>query len=212
MSRPESRQRRASARCRVVWVACIAAALVAGCAERKIDRAPEPETRSEAIMLSEDEQRVAAQFEAQSKEYVAMQHKLRATLPRLPEEATPQQVDMDQRLLGALIRDARVVAEPGEFFSPGMHALVQRVMSVIVSGPDRANLRGSILDENPGVPELAINSRYPDTVPLSTMPPQVLEALPKLPEELEYRFIGERLVLMDSDAHVILDYTGDVLP
>jgi hypothetical protein len=44
------------------------------------------------------------------------------------------------------------------------------------------------------------------------MPPQVLKALPKLEEELEYRFIGERLVLMDARAHIIVDFTDDVLP
>jgi hypothetical protein len=40
----------------------------------------------------------------------------------------------------------------------------------------------------------------------------VLKALPKLEEDLEYRFIGERLVLMDAHAHIIVDFTDDVLP
>ena len=44
--------------------------------------------------------------------------------------------------------------------------------------------------------KLAVNSRYPDEVPLSTMPPQVLAMLPKLPDDLEYRFIGTRLILL----------------
>ena len=38
------------------------------------------------------------------------------------------------------------------------------------------------------------------------MPPQVLQALPKLPEELEYRFIGDRLILFDIHAHIIVDH------
>ena len=33
------------------------------------------------------------------------------------------------------------------------------------------------------------------------MPPQVLAALPKLPEDIEYRFIGDRLILLDVHAH-----------
>ena len=44
------------------------------------------------------------------------------------------------------------------------------------------------------------------------MPPQLLSALPKLPEELEYRFIGERLILFDHHAHVIVDYVDRALP
>ena len=38
------------------------------------------------------------------------------------------------------------------------------------------------------------------------MPPQVLKALPKLPEDLEYRFIQLNLILLDPHAHLIVDY------
>jgi hypothetical protein len=47
---------------------------------------------------------------------------------------------------------------------------------------------------------------------MSTMPPDILAALPQLPEELEYRFVGDRLILLDTKAHVIVDYVDDVLP
>jgi len=73
-------------------------------------------------------------------------------------------------------------------------------------------MKASIMDENPGVPDLRVNDRYPDSVPLSTMPPQVLESLPRLDEDIEYRFIGERLVLMDAHAHLVIDFTENVLP
>jgi len=43
-------------------------------------------------------------------------------------------------------------------------------------------------------------------VPISTVPPQVLAQLPKLPEELEYRFIQTNLILFDTHAHTIADY------
>ena len=56
------------------------------------------------------------------------------------------------------------------------------------------------MDENPVDPvalKLTVNGRYPDTVPLTTIPPQVLQTLPKLTEDLEYRFIGDWLILLD---------------
>ena len=37
------------------------------------------------------------------------------------------------------------------------------------------------------------------------MPPQVLKKLPKLPEELEYRFVRQNLILFDPHAHIIAD-------
>jgi len=49
-------------------------------------------------------------------------------------------------------------------------------------------------------------------VPLSTVPPQVLSSLPKLPEDLEYRFIGERLILLDVHAHIIADFMENAFP
>ena len=57
-----------------------------------------------------------------------------------------------------------------------------------------------------------VNGRYPDTVPLTTIPPPVLQTLPKLTEDLEYRFIGDSLILLDAHAHVIADFIEDVLP
>jgi hypothetical protein len=40
---------------------------------------------------------------------------------------------------------------------------------------------------------------------LSTMPPSLLLNLPKLPEGLEYRFVGRNLILYDSKANLIVD-------
>jgi hypothetical protein len=73
-------------------------------------------------------------------------------------------------------------------------------------------MMATILDDNPGPIQLMVNGRYPDEVPLSTVPPQVLSSLPKLPEELEYRFVGERLVLLDVHAHTIADYMDNAFP
>jgi len=69
------------------------------------------------------------------------------------------------------------------------------------------------MDENPGESvKLAVNGRYPDTIPLSSVPPQILKALPPLPEELEYRFIQNSLILLDVHAHIIVDYLTAAVP
>jgi hypothetical protein len=153
-----------------------------------------------------------AAFEARVKEYVILHRKLESSLPRLPRKHTPEQVDKNQRALGDLIKSARKDAKPGEFFTPEMQAFVKRILGEVLSGPDGKNVKASIMDENPGVPKLVINERYPSSVPLSTMPPQVLAPLPKLPEDLEYRFIGSRLILLDTHADIILDFSDDILP
>ena len=157
-----------------------------------------------------DAQAIAG-FQTRVKEYLVLHSKLESTLPRLPRKPTAEQIDKDQRALGDLIKSARSHAKPGEFFTPGMKAFVKRVLDEVLSGPDGKALKGSIMDENPGVPSLVINERYPSSVPLSTMPPQVLAVLPKLPQELEYRFIGSRLILLDIHADIILDFAEGIL-
>jgi hypothetical protein len=44
------------------------------------------------------------------------------------------------------------------------------------------------------------------------MPAEVLKALPPLPEELEYRFVGDALILLDAHAHIVVDFFANVLP
>jgi len=91
--------------------------------------------------------------------------------------------------MGLLIKNARSDAKRGQLFAPDMEALIKRTLAAIVTGPDGKIMKASIMDENPGVPALSVNDRYPDSVPLSTMPPEVLAALPRLEEDIEYRLM-----------------------
>ena len=145
-------------------------------------------------------------------EYVKMHQKLEASLPHLPKEATPEQIDKNQRALGELIRSSRSGARQGDLFTVESRAVIKKLLAKVFGGSDGAALKASIMDENPGVQKIAVNERYPDTVPLSTIPPQVLQGLPKLPEEMEFRFVGNTLVLMDVHAHSIADFIPDAFP
>jgi hypothetical protein len=145
-------------------------------------------------------------------DYMALHRKLEGTLPNLPKEATPEQIDRFQRALAKLIQDERRNAKPGDIFVQESRRTIRGLMQRVFGGRDGATLKGSIMDENPGRLQLTVNSRYPDTVPLSTVPPQVLAGLPRLPEDLEFRFIGRTLILMDVHAHIIVDLIENIIP
>jgi hypothetical protein len=145
-------------------------------------------------------------------DYAALHKKIEDTLPKLSDETTPEKIDKNQRALGRLIQEQRRGAKPGDIFTPDAQAVIKRLLARVFAGPEGAALRASIMDENPGPIKLKVNSRYPDTIPLSTVPPQVLQGLPKLPEEMEYRFIGPHLILMDVHAHIIVDLIEHALP
>jgi len=145
-------------------------------------------------------------------EYVALHRKLDDSLPHLSKEATPEEIDKHQRALGKMIQDARSGARQGDLFTPESQAVSKRLLARVFGGPDGPALKASVMDENPGIPTLKVNERYPDSVPLSTIPPQVLEGLPKLPEEMEFRFVGNSLILMDVHAHIIADFISNAFP
>jgi hypothetical protein len=46
---------------------------------------------------------------------------------------------------------------------------------------------------------------------LQTFPPTLLANLPKLPPELEYRFVDNALILRDTKANVVVDFLPDVM-
>jgi len=174
------------------------------------------------LVLTASEAQAVVEFETRIKDYLALHRKLEATLPGVPKKATPEQVNENQQALSALIRTARAGekqgefftagAMQGEFFTPEMQALVKRALAAALAGPEGEDRKASIVDEDTDVANLKVNDRYPDAIPLSTMPLQVLKTLPKLDEGLEYRFVGKRLVLMDTHANMIVDFTDNVLP
>jgi hypothetical protein len=146
------------------------------------------------------------------KEYIDLHTKLEGTLPKLPKDATPLQIDKNQRAFEALMRRERATAKRGDIFTPEARPVIMRLLATVFGGPEGKQLKASIMDENTADITLSVNGRYPDAVPLSSVPPQVLQTLPKLSEDMEYRFIGDRLILLDTHAHVVADFIDDALP
>ena len=156
--------------------------------------------------------RVIADFMTRVDAYTAIHLEAERAAPKLAREATPQQIDQTQRAMAARILAARAGAKRGDIFTPEMTTLVKRVLIDVLSGSGGSRRRSSIMDDNVKFIPLKANQRYPDDVPLTTMPPGLLKALPELPEEMEYRFVGAQLILFDQHAHIIPDFIPDALP
>lgn len=162
--------------------------------------------RTQGQKVNPDAQ-IQADFVKRVEEYVAFRDKLEDTLKDLPSQTDPAAADRHQRALQKLVQENRTAARRGDLFTPPMQRRVRALLAPVFSGRGGRQIRAEIHDSESksGVP-LRVNARYPDDVPLSTVPPQVLKSLPKLPGELEYRFIGTTLILFDPHAHVIVDY------
>ncbi|MEO7190023.1 MAG: hypothetical protein ABI051_03100 [Vicinamibacterales bacterium] len=149
------------------------------------------------------------------RDYVELHQRIEAALPKLPKDATPEQLDQSQRRFEKKMREARATAKQGDLFTPEATPVIKRLLVSVFEGPDGKQLKSSIMDENTvnaSSLKLRVNSRYPDSVPLTSVPPQVLQTLPELAEDLEYRFVGHWMVLFDSHAHIVADYIPDAIP
>jgi hypothetical protein len=128
------------------------------------------------------------------------------------KEPDPAAIVEHERQLATAIREDRKDAKEGDIFTPAVQkVLVATIQQELASGRG-AKAREMILGEgNPKNPEsrarvvMAVNAKYPASAPLSTVPPSVLLKLPKLPQGLEYRFVGRDLMLFDSQANLIVD-------
>jgi hypothetical protein len=211
---------------RIGGVSLVAAVVIALSVCTGCDKLPTPRATSESPSTAPATERVVGPLtpaDAQAlatmndrlKEYLDLRTKIERSLPKLPKEATPQEIDKNQRAMEKLVREARATAKTGDIFTLEARPVIQRLLATIFGGPDGKQLKAAIMDENqakPSVVKLVVNGRYPDTVPLATVPPQLLQTLPKLTEDLEYRFIGDSLILLDVRAHVIADFIEDIVP
>ena len=59
---------------------------------------------------------------------------------------------------------------------------------------------------------LAVNGIYPDTEPITALPPALLAAFPPLPVEVAYRVVGRTLILVDVKSRLIVDVARLILP
>jgi hypothetical protein len=156
----------------------------------------------------------AAQKEFQTRvdQYEAIQKKAVASVPAIPKDVTdPAAITRRERQIAEAIRLARPNAQLGDLFTPEVKEMIVKAIKLKVDGPDGSSIKVTILGEgnpksdNAPLPVLMANAAYPETAPLSTMPPSLLLALPELPKTLEFRFVGRSLILRDAQANLIVD-------
>jgi hypothetical protein len=142
-----------------------------------------------------------ADFSRRVWNYSELRSKLERGLPPLTVTDDPAEISRAVHALAKRIRVARAGAQEGEIFTPTISVEFKKVLRLEVN----ANTLAAIMDDNPGEFSNQINDTYSAERPLSTMPPNVLAVLPRLPADIQYRFVGRHLILLDTRASVILD-------
>ncbi len=131
------------------------------------------------------------------------------------KEVPPLQMSSDWRAIEAAsdalahaLRAARVHARRGDVFTAEAAGVIrQRIADAIHEHGLGAD---ALLDDRAGdsahtAPmRVAVNARF-DWTRAAATPGYIIAALPPLPDELQYRFVNEELILLDCDAGLIVD-------
>jgi hypothetical protein len=165
-----------------------------------------------ALQAVDPDQAAFRAFDAAVARYVALQQKIRTEVPGLTPNSTAKELNDASDRLAAAVRRARPRATQGEFFDAEAARIIRQRISAVLRSPGAAVAIESIDDESRPKVQPSIHFRFPDGTELATMPPSILGLLPAVPAELEYRIIGEYLVLRDVGAALIIDFIPGAVP
>jgi len=159
---------------------------------------------------------VRKEFDSRVGEYLKLRKSAIQGVPALSPKATPEQIQAHKAALAAAIRAARSDAKQGAVFTAEIREHILEIIRSEMGGKHGAPAKAATKQGNPATEGLAtpmkVNALYPENAPLSTVPPTLLLRLPKLPKELDYRFVGRNLILRDVGASLIVDYLPNAIP
>ena len=154
-----------------------------------------------------------AAFEQRVEEYAGLHRRLEAGLPPLETATNPDRFITHRKELVAAIKTARPNGRRGDFFDRSAGLLFRSVIADALYGLDVEGLLIDLFEEHPKTWgfKLGVYDSYPGWA-TREMPGLLLQRLPALPEELEYRIIDHDLAILDADAGLVLDVLPLAIP
>lgn len=143
--------------------------------------------------------------------YMELHNRLEKQGPPMKTTKDPAAIRASQQALASGLQAARADARQGDIFTPAVAAKLRQLLNPELRGGQSAGTRAAIREGASAEFTLTVNGAYPERAPLSTVPPNVLQVLPSLPEDLEYRIVDRHLILYDVHANLIVDYLYDVM-
>ena len=156
--------------------------------------------------------RIAKAFEDRAKAFIKFRNKVYKSVPAVKKDATPEQIEVYKKSLQTELIRRRTGAKEGNMFTPDTVVYFRRLIKNEFPGFEASELRKQVLEADTKGAPIVVNAAYPEDKELVQMPPPLLLALPQLPKDLRYRFIGRSLVVMDRDGALILDVMRNALP
>ncbi len=156
----------------------------------------------DAAILSDFQNRVA--------DYMKLNKKIQGDTPLKPTDSRAAIVTRTSEFSDKVVQ-ARQGAVQGDFFTPQIAKEFRRLVGIAMEGHRGSRIRKSLQHAEPSSGAVKVNTRFPVGIPMQSTPPTLLTNLPRLPPELDYRFVGGTLVLRDVQADLTLDFIPGVI-
>jgi hypothetical protein len=150
-------------------------------------------------------------FSKRLADYLKVREKAESGMPALKETDDPAKISTREKALGDGVRKLRATAKAGDIFGSDMTPLIVEILRADWEKRP-AEDRVAIIAEMPKPFVPKVNMRYPVGQPILTFPPNLLNLLHQLPDDLEYRFVGRDLILRDGKANIIVDVIRNARP
>ena len=168
---------------------------------------------TKASLSPSDQKTINSSLDA-AKAYLAIEHSA-PSQAKLKPTADVAELEKRRHALRQYMVAARPNAKQGDLFTPPVADLFRKLIAQAMDGPDGNEIRRSLQNAEPvaaaSAAQIAVNHDYPNQKgqPLQSSPGTLLRYLPVLPKGLEYRKVGNILVLRDAEANLVVDYLPD---
>ena len=139
-------------------------------------------------------------------EYVAFHRRVEASLTKLDPSTEPELIFAYTKQLAAAIKAAQPKRRQGEFFTASVAPVFRDLIEEALHGHDVDMVLRDLFEEHPKTwgHSVRVYESYPNWA-TREVPVLILQRLPVLPEELEYRVVDHDLAIVDADANLVLD-------
>lgn len=155
-----------------------------------------------------DEQRATLkQFTTSIQQYVQLHRQIERQLPPLRARSDAQEIVESSNAMASALQTVRAGVREGNIFTATVGVLLRsRIADALDARGFTAEevIAASLEEADEEAPLPVVNGRFPWTRG-AEMWPCVLNALPDLPDELQYRIVGRDLVLIDVHANLVVD-------
>ena len=154
-------------------------------------------------------------FTAAADEYAQLHRRIELALGPVEITAVAKEIQDNVDAMSAAIRAERPLVRQGDLFTPKLSGVLrQRIAGALAAqGLTAADVATDEIPE--GVSRqslvLAVGRKFPWIVGSTTLP-CILEVLPRLPRELQYRFVFRDLAIVDVHANLVVDILPNAIP